>query len=232
MQSINTNGIILRRTNYGESDRILTLLTKDAGKITVMAKGVRKSTSKLAGGIEFFSESNVSFIKGRGEINTLVSTRLIKHYQKIVSSLQKTQTAYDILRTIDQVTENSYEQEYYSLTIDAFTILQEVKDGGELTWAWFLTQLLKLTGHEPELAEDADYQPLIADKLYEFDFQAGRFRNNTHGVGSEHIKMLRLLRVNDPLKLERVRGLGRVLPDATAILQQAAQFYLHIKPVY
>ena len=45
-----TQAIVLRRTNYGEADRILQLLTPE-GKKSVMAKGVRKEKSKLAGGI-------------------------------------------------------------------------------------------------------------------------------------------------------------------------------------
>jgi DNA repair protein RecO (recombination protein O) len=72
MKRFKTNGIILARTNYGEADRIITFLTPDHGKVKVIAKAVRKSKSKLAGGIELFSISQISFIIGRGEINTLV----------------------------------------------------------------------------------------------------------------------------------------------------------------
>lgn len=49
-KDIRTLGIVLRRTNYGEADRILNILTP-SGKITAIAKGVRKSRSKLAGRI-------------------------------------------------------------------------------------------------------------------------------------------------------------------------------------
>lgn len=50
---LHTRAIVLRRTNYGETDRILNLLTPE-GKKSVLAKGVRREKSKLAGGIELF----------------------------------------------------------------------------------------------------------------------------------------------------------------------------------
>lgn len=50
---LRTQAIVLRRTNYGESDRILNLLTPE-GKVSVIARGVRKEKSRLAGSIELF----------------------------------------------------------------------------------------------------------------------------------------------------------------------------------
>jgi DNA repair protein RecO (recombination protein O) len=47
----NTQGVVLTRINYAEADRILTVLTEDFGKVSLIAKGTRKEKSKLAGGI-------------------------------------------------------------------------------------------------------------------------------------------------------------------------------------
>ena len=58
MKTYRTQAVVLRRTNYGEADRILQLLTPD-GRRSVMARGVRKEKSKLAGGIELFAVSDV-----------------------------------------------------------------------------------------------------------------------------------------------------------------------------
>lgn len=231
MKTQTTDAVILKRTNYGEADRIVTLLTKDAGKLRVMARGIRKSTSKLAGGLELFSETSIVYIKGRGEIDTLVSTKLRRHYGAIVADLEKSRVAYDVLKAIDTVTEDAYEQEFYTLLTDAFAILQEVKKDPRLTWAWFLMQLLRLSGHEPELTEDVDGEMLVASATYSFDFQAGRFRRDSTGSSADHIKFLRLLGGNDPIKLERVAGLESILSGGTRILEQAAQYYLHIKPI-
>lgn len=55
MKTYRTQAVVLRRTNYGEADRILQLLTPD-GRRSVMARGVRKEKSKLAGGVELFAK--------------------------------------------------------------------------------------------------------------------------------------------------------------------------------
>ena len=61
MQTLRTEAIILRRTNYGEADRILNMLTPQHGKVSAIAKGVRKAKSKLAGGLELFAVGYVQF---------------------------------------------------------------------------------------------------------------------------------------------------------------------------
>ena len=67
MKAHRTRAIVLRRTNYGEADRILQLLTPD-GKKSVMARGVRREKSRLAGGIELFAVSDVVIGEGKGEL--------------------------------------------------------------------------------------------------------------------------------------------------------------------
>ena len=67
---------MLQRTEYGEADRILTVLTPAAGKLHLMAKGARRVRSKLAGGIELFSVSELSYAQGKGSLGALVSARL------------------------------------------------------------------------------------------------------------------------------------------------------------
>ena len=63
-QSFNTKGIILKRTNYGEADRILNIITPQ-GKIAAIAKSARKERSKLAGGIEMFSLTDLTIHRAK-----------------------------------------------------------------------------------------------------------------------------------------------------------------------
>jgi len=55
-----TTGLVLSRTDFGEADRIITVLTPDHGKLRLMAKGVRRMKSKLAGGIDLFTVSDLT----------------------------------------------------------------------------------------------------------------------------------------------------------------------------
>ncbi|MBP7821189.1 DNA repair protein RecO, partial [Candidatus Saccharibacteria bacterium] len=74
MNTIVDKAVVLRRTNYGEADRIVSFLTENNGKITCLAKGVRKQKSKMAGGIEPYCQVEITFIKGRGGMATLTSS--------------------------------------------------------------------------------------------------------------------------------------------------------------
>ena len=76
-RDLRTEAIVLRRTDYGEADRILQLLTPE-GKKSVVAKGVRREKSKLAGGIELFSVSEVVIHEGKGELGILTGAKLVE----------------------------------------------------------------------------------------------------------------------------------------------------------
>ena len=86
MKTQRTRAIILRRTNYGEADRILQLLTEQ-GRRSVIARGVRREKSKLAGGIELFAVSDVVIGEGKGELGVLTSARLVQFYRSFVVSV-------------------------------------------------------------------------------------------------------------------------------------------------
>ena len=135
-----TQGIILSRTDYGEADRILTLLTPDHGKLHLLAKGVRKVKSKLAGGIELFSISHITYIRGRGEMGTLISTRLIHHYDKIVKDITRVQLGYELIKQLNKATEDEPEPEYFELMQQAFEALDDTTTGTELIQVWFSAQ--------------------------------------------------------------------------------------------
>ncbi|MGZ3583285.1 MAG: DNA repair protein RecO [Ktedonobacterales bacterium] len=60
-----TEAIVLRRTNFGEADRILTLFTPSYGKVRAIAKGVRRTTSRLSGHLEPFTRTQLLLATGR-----------------------------------------------------------------------------------------------------------------------------------------------------------------------
>lgn len=85
VEDLKTLGVVLRRTNYGEADRILNIITP-AGKVAAIAKGVRKARSKLAGGVEMFCLSELQIHRGRSELGVVTSARMIRHYKGVLQS--------------------------------------------------------------------------------------------------------------------------------------------------
>lgn len=220
MKQLITTAIILNRIDYNEADRILTVLTPDFGKLSLLAKGVRRVKSKLAGGIELFCVSEITFIKGRGEVGTLVSTRLEKYYEHIVKDLDRTMLGYDLIKRLNKVTEDETEEEYFDLLKETFEALNDKAITMDLIRFWFGAQLLRLSGHTPNLQTDAQGEKLSADLLYEFDFEHMSFAPSPdHGhFGAPHIKFLRLALAGHPPKvLTQVQG-GAALAEAGAPL--------------
>jgi DNA repair protein RecO len=230
MRQLRTRGIILARTNYGEADRILTFLTPDHGKLKAIAKGVRKSKSKLAGGIELFSISDISFIPGRKEISTLVSTRLIKHYGNIVKDLDRTNCGYELIKRINKATEEVPEAAYFYLMQEAFEALDDSDIDYDLINMWFNMQLLRIAGHTPNLRTNTHDQKLTTNQTYSFDFERMQFAPDEQGVFSvDHIKFLRLgFSPNKPTVLKRVLQSAGLVKMLQPVVQSMLGTYIRL----
>jgi DNA repair protein RecO len=228
MKQFRTQAIILNRTEYGEADRIITFLTPDHGKVRAIAKGVRRSKSKLAGGIELFSISDLSFIVGRSEINTLRSSRLIKHYGNIVKDLDRTNSGYVIIKKLDKATEAATEPAYFYLLQEAFEALDDSSIDLELINLWFDMQLLRLAGHTPNLRTDDKGHKLLPDKHYAFDFENMRFHQGGEAKFTvDHIKFLRLgFSPNHINVLSRVKGYLKLTKDTKQLVQSVSSLYI------
>jgi DNA repair protein RecO (recombination protein O) len=186
-----------------------SFITPDCGKLTAIAKGVRKTKSKLAGGLQLMSVSHLTILKGRGEIDTIMSTRLLQHFSGIVKDLRRTETAYNLIKLTDKNTEQSAEAGFYELLKDGLEALDDGIDTG-LVNLWFGLRLLKLTGHAPNLQSDVGGNKLAESASYDFQAEGMHFVPLEARQGkylSTQIKFLRLvLAADSPAVLRRVQS--------------------------
>ena len=222
MKHVVTTGIVLRRTEYRESDRILQVLTSDNGKVSLIAKGVRKPKSRLAGGIELFAVNDLSYIPGKGAIATVTSSRVLQHFGNIVKDYDRTMYAYSVLKSIDKLTEDTAGYDYFELLRGALAGLDEAAVSFSRIRLWLCIRLLTISGNVPNLLTDADDSPLTADRHYTFDFQRTCFLSDESGVYSPvHIKLLRFcVNAKSPLVLKNVQVLEEAV-DQTRLLAQS-----------
>ena len=104
MNSYTVEGIVIKRFNLGEADRLITLFTKNHGKITALAKGIRKPASKRAGSIEVFNHVKVSLIKSRGDLEVLTEVQIINSFTSWRNHLGRITLAYQICEIVDKLT--------------------------------------------------------------------------------------------------------------------------------
>ena len=213
-EDIKTLAIVLRRTNYGEADRILNLITPE-GKISAIVKGVRKARSKLAGGVEMFCLSELVIHLGRSEMGVVTSARMREHYSEIMKNYDRMTLAGMVLKQIAKVAEQVDSPEWFDITRQCLT---EINNGTNvsLVEAWFWLNLLKVSGEEVNLYRDISGEPLQAEARYDWDVGESAFAVAPSGkYGADEIKILRLM---TKVKLSVIRKIktevdlwGRVL---------------------
>lgn len=125
MRSFKTEGIILKRRDFGEADRILTLFSLYEGKITVLAKGVRKVTSRRAGNVELLNRVIVYLHKGR-DFYLLTEAESIETFQPLKENLTLSTYAYHLIELVDKLTaENQENRNVYSDLVEVLERLSK-----------------------------------------------------------------------------------------------------------
>lgn len=128
MKTLQVEGIILKRRNSGEADRILTVFTKDFGKIQIKAIGVRKIASKRSSHIELLNISSISLYKGRS-VPILTEATTIENFDGIKTNLGKIGLAYHICELIDGLCpENQEYKEIFYLLLNTLEKLSTQDD--------------------------------------------------------------------------------------------------------
>ena len=219
---VRTRAIVLRRTNYGEADRILQLLTPE-GKRSVMAKGVRRERSKLAGGIELFAVCDVVINEGKGSLGILTSARLVQFYRHIMEDYDTMQFAYEVIKLTGSASEMVDEPEWYDMLSEVLMALDVLTIPRPLIQTWFYLRYAALLGYELSLFSDVDGQPLVADKHYIYDVSEKGLRVAQKGeLTADHIKFLRLVSVKSLQTLAQVGGVEQILPECWQVARQHA----------
>lgn len=220
MKNEKLKAIVLRRTNYQEADRILDLVTP-LGKRSVIARGVRKEKSRLAGNVELLCESEIVLTKSnKSSLAILTSARLIRFYGNILKSYDRMTFAYDTLKNIGKAVNQIEEPEWYDLLSQVLSGLDDLKIDLRLIRVWFLLQYQKLLGNELNMLYDVDGKKLEKNKKYTYDYLERGLREDIGGrINGDVIKFLRVVNNNSLDLVTKIGGIDSVLGDALALAE-------------
>jgi len=154
--------IVLRRIDFGEADRVIVLFTRERGKMPVVAKGVRRISSRMAGHLELFTQSELQLAKGQN-LDVVTQAEMRNPFRALREDLTRTSTAYLVAELADALTEEGVEQpEVYELMAATFEALGTTDDP-RLVAVHYQLRLLDVTGFRPVLQRcvlcDRDLQP-------------------------------------------------------------------------
>ncbi len=152
-----TRGFILKKEERGEADLLFTVYTKDFGKIEVLGKAIRKTSSKLRSGTEIFYLSEIEFVQGK-VYKTLTDAFLIEKFRNIRTDLKKLRIAHKISVISDElIKEQEADGRIWRLFQDVFEKLDnwKNKESLEIIYYYFFWNLVSLLGYQPEIKSDS-----------------------------------------------------------------------------
>lgn len=153
MRTYKTEGIIIKRRNIGEADRILTIFTKHYGKIKAVAKGVRKIKSRRAPHLELFNHVSLLLFRGK-DLDIITEAQVINSFSNLRKDLEKVGLTFKVCELVDQLTREGVSQkEVFSLLSSCLVRIDHPKEmaiGLGRVIRDFEIQLLQLLGFLPK----------------------------------------------------------------------------------
>src|SRR5262249_5419935 len=147
-----TPAVILKRMDLGEADRIVTLLSRDVGKVRAVARGVRRATSRSAGHLEPFTLSDVLFAVGR-DLDVISQADTLESFRAVREDLHLATHAYYLAEMVDLLTEDHLENRaVFDTLVDGLHDLA-ASDDSRLVLVIFHLRLLDALGYRPELRQ-------------------------------------------------------------------------------
>ena len=148
---INTKGLILREVPYKETSKILTVLTADAGRITVSAKGARRKGSKTAAATQLLCFSDMTLSENRDRY-TLTEARPIEMFEGLRYDLEALALGSYFAQVLEAISDEDMQNPaILSLGLNALYVLSENKYPQELIKPAFEMRLMALSGFAPLL---------------------------------------------------------------------------------
>lgn len=146
-----TQGLVLREVNYKESDKILTVLTREGGKRTVKAQGCRRKGSRLAASAQLLVWSDMTLFeyKDYWSLNEAESQEQFWGLKKDVEKLALGSYFAEVAETVAE--EGRSDPDLLSLILNSLYALDKLQKPQALVKAAFELKLMCLTGYEPML---------------------------------------------------------------------------------
>jgi DNA repair protein RecO (recombination protein O) len=220
--------IVLKRMDLGEADRIVTLYSRDHGKLRAVAKGVRRTTSRAAGHLEPFTLTDVLLAVGR-ELDVVSQADTLTSFRHVREDVILTSHGYYLVELTDALTGDRLENSaVFDALVDGFTALGQQMDARLVVMAIVL-QLLDALGFRPELRECVGCRATIEPGANAFSAllggvlcpSCGPSESSGRPIETDRLKLLRFLQrsgVTQPVTVPE-----QVSRDAEGVLRDYAE---------
>ncbi len=232
-RSFRAEAVVLRHSDWGEADRLLSLYTREQGKVRAVAKGARRLRSRKAGHLEPFTRASLQLARGR-EILIVTQAETVDAYQPLREDLLLTGYASYIVELLDRFTyEDGENPAIYRLLTDTLARLCAAEDAW-LVVRYYEIQLLDLLGFRPELFHCVDRKEIIQPQDQFFSAGMGGVLCPRCGVKAAEVrpvsmaalKYLRHFQRSSYADAKRARVEGNIRSEVEALLQYYITYLL------
>lgn len=235
-----TEGFVFKKEDRLEADRVFSVFTKDFGRIEIFGKAIRKITSKLKGGIEIFSLSEIEFIQGKNK-KTLTDTLFIERFKNIQEVPEKFEVANRISKLVDNfIKGEEQDQVIFYLLNETFSKLNNCSLSNtqcSLIYYYFFWNFVSVLGYGPEISKCAVcQQKLNPHSLYFSNKEGGTIcrdcylsKKDASEIKSDVVKILRLIIKKDwdiLLKLKIENNTKKLLREVSE------NYYNYLSSIY
>ena len=229
-----TQGIVLKQMPIGEADRILSIFTRDFGKVRVVARGVRKPTSKLAGHLEPLSHVAISVSRGRS-LAPIREALTVRSFRGVRENLRLISEGVYLAELVESFSaEDQPSPVIYRLLLDALDWLEVNGDNARLM-RYFELRLLMDSGFGPELRACVECRTTLEPGDYLYSSAGGGVLCDECKVTMDVVLMPLSLDANKVLRfygrigLEEAVGLNvssRVADETNRVLRHYVRYLL------
>ncbi len=234
MPTYQADAVVLRRLDYGEADRILTLLTREHGKLAAIAKGSRRAKARSGSSLDLFARSQMMLAKGRN-LDVVAQAERRGDVRNISGDLRRTAYAGLVAEVADKVLEERHPvDDVFELVVGTIERLNAPERSPRAEGAWFVMRILDVLGYQPQLLSCAScgealpeaaawFSPLLGGVLCR---RCGAHDQAGSPVSVNGLKVLRVMAAGDGVLYDRLRLSTELLQEVEAALEAQLEYHL------
>lgn len=229
-----SRGIILRQRDFKDSDKLLSIFTEKQGKVTAIAKGVKKARSSLRASVQPFCHSYLHFSQGKN-VDLVTQAKLLDFYGNSRQDLERALHCYYLMELLDKsLQEHQPLPDLYQILI---TVMEALNEQGlnPLYIRYFESQLMVRLGYKPVLRQcvvcgqkpAGPFRFSLADGgLVCPACQAGNEAVVMISLSGESLGLLGLLNEGSLPALNRLKASPAALNQIEGFLEKYLEFHL------
>lgn len=185
-----SEALVLRRHDFGEADRLLTVYTPDHGKLRLIAKGARRPASRKAGHLEPLTRVRLQIARGRN-LDIITQAEAIEAYAALRQDLDLFSRAAYVIELVDRFAVEEPNRQLYRLLVNTLERLASAEPPA-IALRFFELQLLEFAGYRPELFNCLNCSAEVKPEDQYFSAERGGAICANCGVVDRHTQRMHL----------------------------------------